>query len=403
VVPTFYLYDVNDERIALGANGAMTTYPFKRYNVQGNTIYKHIFANGEPVADVQGSTTTAAVYYIHDDHLGGSSVISDANANVAQVLEYYPFGGTRLDQRPDNTFNEQRRSDGHEFDTGTGLLYEDARYLGPTLSRFLSEDPILITPPSGQTLRNLLSDPQKLNFYSYVQDNPLRYTDPTGLLSATQQSAIVGLFNQFLPQNAQQASALQGLCLAFGGCSSTGSSRNNLPRLIGNPTGSSGTFYYQPAPLQSGTPPYYLSQPLQPLKKALNAADQLGQQYADEIEQNKAEGKTWIAALQPRSPETQAAGRLVKAAVTAGLGAEYKLGVVGTAGLVGLVDTLSQAGNNAPYSNQDAQNTVSDIVTSGLTRGLLGNDESTAAVLTDISSEYILQPAVNNFVVQYAQ
>lgn len=91
VVTTTYLYDVNDERIALGANGATTTYPFKLYNISGNTIYKHIFANGEPVADVKGSTTTAAVYYIHDDHLGGSSVISDANANVAQVLEYYPW------------------------------------------------------------------------------------------------------------------------------------------------------------------------------------------------------------------------------------------------------------------------------------------------------------------------
>jgi hypothetical protein len=32
---------VNDERIALGANSATTTYPFKLYNVQGNTIYKH--------------------------------------------------------------------------------------------------------------------------------------------------------------------------------------------------------------------------------------------------------------------------------------------------------------------------------------------------------------------------
>jgi hypothetical protein len=48
----------------------------------GNTITEHIFANGEPVADIQGSTTTAAVYYIHDDHLGGSGVISDATANV---------------------------------------------------------------------------------------------------------------------------------------------------------------------------------------------------------------------------------------------------------------------------------------------------------------------------------
>jgi uncharacterized protein RhaS with RHS repeats len=147
VVTTTYAYDIGDERISIGANGATTTYPFKLYNVNGTT--KHIFANGEPVADVQGSTTTAQVYYIHDDHLGGSSVISDASANVAQVLEYYPFGGTRLDQQT-SSFGEQRRADGHEFDTGTGLLYEDARYLGPiTKHIFASEG----AAPSGGTRR----------------------------------------------------------------------------------------------------------------------------------------------------------------------------------------------------------------------------------------------------------
>jgi hypothetical protein len=52
VVTTTYAYDIGDERIALGANGATTTYPFKLYNVTGNTITKHIFANGEPVADI---------------------------------------------------------------------------------------------------------------------------------------------------------------------------------------------------------------------------------------------------------------------------------------------------------------------------------------------------------------
>jgi hypothetical protein len=69
---------------------------------------------------------------------GGAKVLSNASGTVAAVLEYYPFGGTRIDQQS-TSFGEQRRADGHEFDTGTGLLYEDARYLGPTLSRFLSE------------------------------------------------------------------------------------------------------------------------------------------------------------------------------------------------------------------------------------------------------------------------
>jgi hypothetical protein len=48
----------------------------------------------------------------------GSTVISDAGANVAQVLEYYPFGGMRIDQRS-GSLNEQRRFTSHEFDTGT--------------------------------------------------------------------------------------------------------------------------------------------------------------------------------------------------------------------------------------------------------------------------------------------
>ena len=40
--------------------------------------------------------------------------------------------------------------------------------------------PALITPQSGQALNDLLTDPQKMNFYSYVQNNPLKNTNSTG-------------------------------------------------------------------------------------------------------------------------------------------------------------------------------------------------------------------------------
>lgn len=50
------------------------------------------------------------------------------------MLDYYPFGGVRLNQQA-TSFGEQRRFTGHEFDTGTGLNYMDARYEAPTLSR----------------------------------------------------------------------------------------------------------------------------------------------------------------------------------------------------------------------------------------------------------------------------
>jgi len=63
--------------------------------LQFSALTKHL-CQWRAVTDIKGSTSTAAVYYIHDDYLGGPSVVSDANVNVAQVLEYYPFGGTRL-------------------------------------------------------------------------------------------------------------------------------------------------------------------------------------------------------------------------------------------------------------------------------------------------------------------
>ena len=79
---------------------------------------------------MQGSGTSAKVYYVHDDVLGGTNVVSNASGTVSQVIEYYPFGGTRLDDQT-ACFGEQRYFTGHEFDTGTELNYIDARYEGP--------------------------------------------------------------------------------------------------------------------------------------------------------------------------------------------------------------------------------------------------------------------------------
>ena len=150
----------------------------------------------------QGTSSASSspqVYYIHDDALGGANVLSNASGTVAEVLEYYPFGGMRFDQRA-TSFGEQRRFTGHEFDTGTGLNYMDARYEAPTLSRFLNEDPMFLQagPANWQNSESAdpqyagltgfvnssnsvyLASPQNINPYSYVDENPLKYTDPSG-------------------------------------------------------------------------------------------------------------------------------------------------------------------------------------------------------------------------------
>jgi RHS repeat-associated protein len=59
---------------------------------------------------------------------------------------------------------------GQEEDSETGLYNYGARYYDPAVGRFISADSIV---PD-------YTNPQSLNRYSYVLNNPLNYTDPTG-------------------------------------------------------------------------------------------------------------------------------------------------------------------------------------------------------------------------------
>ncbi len=66
------------------------------------------------------------------------------------------------------------RYTGKERDSESGLDNFGARYMSSRMGRFMSPDPL------GNFVADL-SNPQSLNQYSYVLNNPLRYTDPTGL------------------------------------------------------------------------------------------------------------------------------------------------------------------------------------------------------------------------------
>ncbi len=62
---------------------------------------------------------------------------------------------------------------GKERDSETNLDYFGARYYGSNMGRFVSPDPVFFQA-------SMLTDPQRLNLYSYVRNRPLTLIDPKG-------------------------------------------------------------------------------------------------------------------------------------------------------------------------------------------------------------------------------
>jgi RHS repeat-associated protein len=167
-----YAYDQSGERIKYSNGTTTTIYPTKNYNTNGTTPTKHIFANGQLIADITGTGVGASAAYVNSDHLTGSNVVTNDAGATKEVLDYYPFGASRLDEQ--TGFNEQRKYAGHEFDADTGLSYQDARYYNSSIGRFTGEDASFLA------LGFNISDPQSMNAYSYARNNPLLNIDPDG-------------------------------------------------------------------------------------------------------------------------------------------------------------------------------------------------------------------------------
>jgi RHS repeat-associated protein len=100
--------------------------------------------------------------------LGSSSVTTDANGVKTASALYKAFGETRYtlgNLGTDYHFTGQRN------EAALGIYYFNARWYDGSLGRFLSPDSIVPTGTQGT---------QAWDRYAFVNNNPVRYTDPTG-------------------------------------------------------------------------------------------------------------------------------------------------------------------------------------------------------------------------------
>jgi len=170
-----YAYDYLGQRVKV-ANGTSTTYyPETTYTVASTTQSKNIFANGILVATIDTATSTAT-HYVLNDNLHGTNLVTDTLGNIAETLDYYPYGQARMDMKAGSYSGSDRKYIGQVSDPASGLDYLNARYYDSARGQFTSEDPVFLGDPKAQKLNN----PQSLNVYSYSEDNPITKSDPNG-------------------------------------------------------------------------------------------------------------------------------------------------------------------------------------------------------------------------------
>ncbi|WKD50396.1 FG-GAP-like repeat-containing protein [Microbulbifer spongiae] len=148
--------------------------------------------------------------FLYKDHLGSMDLITDKAGKVVQEMSFDAWGQRR------NTANwsaltltalygfdhshTTRGYTGHEMLDEVGLIHMNGRIYDPRLGRFMQADPFI----------QAAADTQMYNRYSYVRNNPLNATDPSGYFIFT----LAAIINTALV-TAKVISLTQGIIAAF--------------------------------------------------------------------------------------------------------------------------------------------------------------------------------------------
>ncbi|MGW1279554.1 polymorphic toxin-type HINT domain-containing protein [Streptomyces tsukubensis] len=147
----------------VATSGGLHSYTERYYAQPGApTVMRHALGTGTSELSVQIA-----------DHNGTAAInVTLATGNAVKFAKKDPFG---VDRSPSPNWRSHKGYIGGDDDASTGLIHLGAREYEPATGRFISADPLLD-----------LGDPVQINAYTYSENNPVTFSDPSGLKSIHQ-------------------------------------------------------------------------------------------------------------------------------------------------------------------------------------------------------------------------
>ncbi|MFN0121068.1 MAG: RHS repeat-associated core domain-containing protein [Blastocatellia bacterium] len=176
-----YEYDGDGGRVRQ-INGSGTLYYLRSSvlgdvvaEIAGGMVYRSYVRGG------QGQTLAVRSYggdsdmlWVHADHIGSSRTVTNSSGALVYKAHYDPYGQLVAESNPGNAWKHSRKFTGYERDWATNLDFANARTSDYRRGRFLQPDPLGLGASD-------LTAPQSLNAYAYVENDPVKKIDPSGM------------------------------------------------------------------------------------------------------------------------------------------------------------------------------------------------------------------------------
>jgi len=169
-----YSYDGDGKRVQK-SSGTLYWYgtspdPLLETTGGGSLINEYIFFGGKRISRRDSSNN---IEYYFADEIGSSRVVTNASGTIAEDCDYFPYGRSSCAPSSVNNY----LFSGKERDAESGLDDFGARYYSSQYGRFMIPDwaaKATAVPYAD------FGNPQSLNLYSYVKNNPTTLIDPDG-------------------------------------------------------------------------------------------------------------------------------------------------------------------------------------------------------------------------------